>query len=78
MSELDVTRIPAGPERVRELTGTDGKTDEAARRELARRRRGKKAWPAPDGDVEEESDHLEPWDPNGAGETRGRHVDRRA
>lgn len=77
MSELDVTRIPAGPERVRELTGTDGRTDEATRRELARRRRGKKADPGGDVDVEDESD-LEIWDPNGAGETRGRHVDRRA
>jgi len=73
MSELDVTRIPAGPDRVRELGGANGKTDGAARRELARRRRGKKADPA-----EAEEADLEAWGPDDAGETRGRHVDRRA
>lgn len=77
MSELDVSRIPAGPERVNELSGSGGKMDRTARRELARRRRGRKDDEEPDqDDLRDEKERSGSMDP--AEETRGRHVDRRA
>lgn len=74
---VDVSRIPTGPERVNELSGSGGKMDRTARRELARRRKGKKGDGEPDADdLMDETDRTESSDP--AGETRGRNVDRRA
>jgi hypothetical protein len=79
MSELDVSRIPAGPDRVNRVPSSGGKMDRAARRDLLRRRKRKKGEPDGEPDQEDASGgEEESQEDDLSEETRGRYVDQRA
>ena len=71
MAELDVTRIPAGPDRVNGVSGSGGKMDRAARQQRQKRRKRAKD------DPENDADELEPDEDPIEEKTRGKLVDER-
>lgn len=90
MSDVNLNRIPSGPERVPGLAGSDNRMQRAVRRERERRRRAdhaqkQAAEPAEESEAEEVDSEIglgamdpRSGDPVEEGEERGQHVDARA